>query len=89
MKSVSLKERYEELVLTPKQEHLMDLVDEVVSRCKTLMVLRTELPYMIILDNVRISSVHELTPLLNAEGIECTACFGSYTTIELTITNFI
>ena len=89
MKSVSLKERYEELVLTPKQEHLMDLVDEVVSRCKTLMLLRTELPYMIILDDVRISSVHELTPLLNAEGIECTACFGSYTAIELTITNFI
>lgn len=89
MKSESLKEQYEKLVLTAKQEHLKDLTDEVVSRCKTLMLLKTELPYLIILDNVHINSVHELTPLLSAEGIECTACFGSYTTIELTITNFI
>ena len=89
MKSVSLKEQYEKLVLTPKQEYLKDLTDEVVNRCKTLMLLKTELPYLIDLDNVRISSVHELIPLLKAEGIECTACFGSYTTIELTITNFI
>lgn len=89
MKSVSLKEQYKRLVLTSKQEHLKDLTDEVVCRCRTLMLLRVELPYVINLDNVRISSVHDLTPLLKAEGIECTACFDSPTAIEVTITNFI
>lgn len=89
MKSVSLKEQYDELVLTPKKEHLKDLADEVISKCKTFMLLKAELPYVINLENVRINSVHDLTPLLKAEGIECAACFDSYTTIEVTVTNFI
>lgn len=89
MKLVSLKEQYEKLVLTPKQEHLKDLTDEVLNKCKTLMLLKTELPYVINLENVHISSVHDLTPLLKAEGIECTATFDLYTTIKVTITNFI
>lgn len=89
MKQVSLKEQYEELVLTPKQEHLKYLTGEVVSKCKTFILLKTELPYVINLENVHINSVHELTPLLEAEGIECTACFDSYTAIEVTVTNFI
>ena len=89
MKSVSLKEQYEKLVLTPKQEHLRDLTDEVVSKCRALVLLKIELPYLVCLKNVRINSVHDLTTLLKAEGIECTACFDSYTTIEVTVTNFI
>ena len=89
MKLVSLKEQYEKLVLTPKQEHLKDLTDEVLNKCKTLMLLKTELPYVIDLENVKISSVHDLTPLLKAEGIECTATFDLYTSIKVTITNFI
>lgn len=89
MKLVSLKDQYEKLVLTPKQEHLKDLTDEVLNKCKTLMLLKTELPYVINLENVNISSVHDLTPLLKAEGIECTATFDLYTTIKVTITNFI
>ena len=89
MKSVSLKDWYEKLVLTSKQEHLKELTDEVLNKCKTLMLLKTELPYVISLKNVKISSVHDLTPLLEAEGIECTACFDPYTTIKVTITNFI
>ena len=89
MKQVSLKEQYDELVLKPKQGHLKDLADEVISKCKTFIMLKTELPYVINLENVHISSVHELTPLLEAEGIECAACFDSYTTIEVTVTNFI
>ena len=89
MKLVSLKEQYEKLVLTPKQEHLKDLTDEVLSKCKTLMLLKTELPYVIHLENVCISSVHDLTPLLEAEGIECTASFDLYTSIKVIVTNFI
>lgn len=89
MKLVSLKDQYEELVLAPKQEHLKYLTDEVLNKCKTLMLLKTELPYVINLENVHISSVHDLTPLLKAEGIECTATFDLYTTIKVTITNFI
>jgi len=89
MKQISLKEQYEKLVLTPKQGHLKDLVDQVISKCETFILLKTELPYVINLENVRIGSVHELTPLLEAEGIECTATFYSYTTIEVTVTNFI
>lgn len=89
MKLVSLKDQYEKLVLTPKQEHLKDLTDEVLNKCKTLMLLKTELPYVISLENVHISSVHDLTPLLKAEGIECTATFDLYTSIKVTITNFI
>ena len=89
MKSVSLKEQYEKLVLTTKQEHLKDLTNEVISKCKTLMLLKTELPYVISLENVKINSVYDLTPLLEDEGIECTACFDPYTTIKVTITNFI
>ena len=89
MKSASLKEQYEKLVLTPKQEHLEDLTDQVLSKCKTFMLLKTELPYVINLENVRINSVHDLTPLLEAEGIECTAAFDLYKTIKVTVTNFI
>jgi len=89
MKSVSLKERYETLVLAPKQEHLRDLTNEVLSRCGTLISLKIKLPYLIYLENVRIDSVHNLTPLLKAEGIECTCYFHSCTTIEVTVTNFI
>ena len=89
MKPLSLKVQYEKLVLTPKQEHLKDLTAEVLSKCKTLMLLKTELPYVINLENVHISSVHDLTPLLKAEGIECTATFDLYTSIKVTITNFI
>lgn len=89
MKLVSLKDQYEKLVLTPKQEHLKDLTDEVLSKCKMLMLLKTELPYVINLENVHISSVHDLTPLLKDKGIECTANFDLYTTIKVTITNFI
>ena len=89
MKSVSLKEQYAKSVLTPKQEHLKDLVSETINACKLLMLLSTELPYVIHLKNVRISSVHDLTSLLKSEGIECTTCFDSHTTIDVTITNFI
>ena len=89
MKSVSLKEQYEKLVLTPNQDHLKSLVVEVVDKCKIFIALGKKLPYVITLDNVKINSVHALTPLLKAEGIECTACFDSHTTIEVTITNFI
>ena len=89
MKSISLKEQYAKSVLTPKQEHLKDLTDEVINACKLLMLLNIELPYVIYLKNVRIKSVHDLTPLLEDEGIECTACFGSHTTIKVTVTNFI
>lgn len=89
MKQVSLKEQYETLVLKPKQEHLEDLTDEVISKCKTFMLLKEELPYVINLENVRITSVHDLTPWLEAEGVECTAAFDLHKTIKVTVTNFI
>ena len=89
MKPISLKEQYAKSVLTPKQEHLKALVNETTNACKLLMLLNKELPYVIYLENVQISSVHDLTPLLKAVGIECTACFDLYTSIKVTITNFI
>ena len=53
------------------------------------MALGEELPYVLTLDNAEINSVHELTPLLKDEGIDCSASFNSTLGIEVTIHKFI
>lgn len=86
---MSLKDEYELFVVKPKQNHLKGLVSQVIKHCKDEMALGEELPYVLTLDNAEINSVHELTPLLKDEGIDCSACFNSTLGIEVTIHKFI
>ena len=86
---MSLKDEYELFVVQPKQKHLKGLVSQVIKHCKDEMIRGEELPYVLTLDNVEIYSVHELTPLLKDEGIDCSACFNQLLGIEVTIHKFI
>lgn len=86
---MSLKDEYELFVVQPKQKHLKGLVSQVIKHCKDEMVFGRELPYVVTLDNVEINSVHDLTPLLKDEGIDCSASFKLTFSIEVTIHNFI
>lgn len=84
-----LKTQYELLVEQPKSKHLEKLVYEIISFCRSEMHKGKELPYTITFTSPNITSVHELSPLLEKEGVIYSAHFDSIFNIVVNVTDFV